>query len=99
MLSKIPMGRFGTVDEIAGVVTWAASEDCGFTTGSVFDASGRAGDLLIRAAFIPTHGPRFRVKWRENRRAWRLRGKPLKRLRFLGLESGWKVAGKWLATF
>ncbi len=40
MLSKIPMGRFGTVEEIAAVVTWAASEDCGFTTGSVFDASG-----------------------------------------------------------
>jgi len=40
MLSKIPMGRFGTVDEIAAVVTWAASEDCGFTTASVFDASG-----------------------------------------------------------
>ena len=40
MLSKIPMGRFGTVDEIAGVVCWAASDDCGFTTGSVFDASG-----------------------------------------------------------
>ncbi|HRO10415.1 MAG TPA: SDR family NAD(P)-dependent oxidoreductase [Amaricoccus sp.] len=40
MLSKIPMGRFGTVDEIAALVTWAASEDCGFTTGSVFDASG-----------------------------------------------------------
>jgi 3-oxoacyl-[acyl-carrier protein] reductase len=40
MLSKIPMGRFGTVDEIAAVVTWAASDDCGFTTGSVFDASG-----------------------------------------------------------
>jgi 3-oxoacyl-[acyl-carrier protein] reductase len=40
MLSKIPMGRFGTVDEIAAVVTWAASDDCGFTTGAVFDASG-----------------------------------------------------------
>jgi 2-dehydro-3-deoxy-L-rhamnonate dehydrogenase (NAD+) len=40
MLSKIPMGRLGTVDEIAAVVTWAASEDCGFTTGAVFDASG-----------------------------------------------------------
>jgi hypothetical protein len=31
--------------------------------------------------------------------ARRLRGKPLKRLRFPGLESGWKVAGKRLATF
>jgi len=40
MLSKIPMGRFGTVEEIAAVVCWAASEDCGFTTGAVFDASG-----------------------------------------------------------
>ena len=40
MLSKIPMGRLGTVDEIAALVTWAASEDCGFTTGAVFDASG-----------------------------------------------------------
>jgi len=40
MLSKIPMGRFGTVDEIAALVCWAASEECGFTTGSVFDASG-----------------------------------------------------------
>lgn len=40
MLSKIPMGRFGTVDEIAALVCWAASEECAFTTGSVFDASG-----------------------------------------------------------
>ena len=40
MLSKIPMGRFGTVDEIAAVVTWAASEECAFSTGAVFDASG-----------------------------------------------------------
>jgi NAD(P)-dependent dehydrogenase (short-subunit alcohol dehydrogenase family) len=40
MLSKIPMGRFGTVEEIAALVCWAASEDCGFTTGAVFDASG-----------------------------------------------------------
>ena len=40
MLSKIPMGRFGTVDEMAALVCWAASEECSFTTGSVFDASG-----------------------------------------------------------
>ena len=40
MLSKIPMGRLGTVEEIAAIVCWAASEDCGFTTGAVFDASG-----------------------------------------------------------
>jgi 3-oxoacyl-[acyl-carrier protein] reductase len=40
MLSKIPMGRFGTVDEIAALVCWLASEECSFSTGGVFDASG-----------------------------------------------------------
>ncbi|MBV9890900.1 MAG: SDR family oxidoreductase [Rhizobacter sp.] len=40
MLSKIPMGRFIDVREIAGMVAWIASEDCSFTTGSVFDLSG-----------------------------------------------------------
>jgi len=40
MLSKIPLGRFGTVDEIAALVCWLASEDCSFATGAVFDASG-----------------------------------------------------------
>ena len=40
MLSKIPMGRFGTVDEIAAMVCWLASEDCSFSTGAVFDLSG-----------------------------------------------------------
>jgi len=40
MLSKIPMGRFIDVSEIAATVAWIASEDCSFTTGSVFDLSG-----------------------------------------------------------
>jgi len=40
MLSKIPMGRFGTVDEIASIIAWLASEECSFTTGAVFDVSG-----------------------------------------------------------
>jgi NAD(P)-dependent dehydrogenase (short-subunit alcohol dehydrogenase family) len=40
MLSKIPMGRFGQVEEITALVCWVASEECSFTTGSVFDASG-----------------------------------------------------------
>jgi 3-oxoacyl-[acyl-carrier protein] reductase len=40
MLSKIPLGRFGTADEIAALVCWLASEDCSFATGAVFDASG-----------------------------------------------------------
>jgi 3-oxoacyl-[acyl-carrier protein] reductase len=40
MLSKIPVGRFGAVEEIAALVTWLASEDCSFSTGGVFDCSG-----------------------------------------------------------
>jgi 3-oxoacyl-[acyl-carrier protein] reductase len=40
MLSKIPMGRFGTVDEIAAMVAWLCTEECSFTTGAVFDLSG-----------------------------------------------------------
>lgn len=40
MLSKIPMGRFGLVEEIAAMVAWMCTEDCSFTTGGVFDLSG-----------------------------------------------------------
>jgi 3-oxoacyl-[acyl-carrier protein] reductase len=40
MLAKIPMNRFVTVDEIASLVCWLASEDCSFSTASVFDISG-----------------------------------------------------------
>ncbi|HEY2561717.1 MAG TPA: SDR family NAD(P)-dependent oxidoreductase [Caldimonas sp.] len=40
MLSKIPMARFIDVGEVAAMVAWIASEDCSFTTGSVFDLSG-----------------------------------------------------------
>ena len=40
MLSKIPMGRFGQIDEVASLVTWLASEECSFSTGAVFDISG-----------------------------------------------------------
>jgi len=43
MLSKIPMGRFVQVDEIASLVCWLASEDCSFSTGAVFDISGGRG--------------------------------------------------------
>ncbi len=40
MLGKIPMGRFVEVEEIAAMIAWLASEDCSFTTGSVFDITG-----------------------------------------------------------
>ncbi|MEM8877767.1 MAG: SDR family NAD(P)-dependent oxidoreductase [Pseudomonadota bacterium] len=40
MLSKIPKGRFGTVEEVAALACWLASEECSFTTAGVFDISG-----------------------------------------------------------
>ncbi len=40
MLAKIPMGRMGTVDEIAAMVGWLCSEECSYSTGAVFDLSG-----------------------------------------------------------
>lgn len=40
MRSKIPRGRFVTVDEITSMVMWIASEENSFTTGAAFDLSG-----------------------------------------------------------
>ena len=40
MKSKIPRGRFVTVEEIAGMVAWLSSAENSFTTGGVFDISG-----------------------------------------------------------
>jgi 3-oxoacyl-[acyl-carrier protein] reductase len=40
MLSKAPMGRFGTADEVAAVVQFLASDDASFVTSQCFDASG-----------------------------------------------------------
>jgi 3-oxoacyl-[acyl-carrier protein] reductase len=40
MLSKIPLGRFGTPEEIAALVAWLCTQECSFSTGAVFDLSG-----------------------------------------------------------
>jgi 2-dehydro-3-deoxy-L-rhamnonate dehydrogenase (NAD+) len=40
MLGKIPMGRFGSTQEVANLVCWLASEEASFSTGAVFDCSG-----------------------------------------------------------
>lgn len=40
MLAKIPMGRFGTPEEVAALVAWLCTEECSFSTGAVFDLSG-----------------------------------------------------------
>ena len=40
MLSKIPMGRFVQVEEIAAMACWLATAECSFSTGAVFDITG-----------------------------------------------------------
>jgi 3-oxoacyl-[acyl-carrier protein] reductase len=40
MRSKIPMERFGAVEEVAALICWLASRECSFSTGAVFDLSG-----------------------------------------------------------
>ncbi len=40
MRSKIPMNRFGKVEEAAALAAWLCSADCSFSTGAVFDLSG-----------------------------------------------------------
>jgi 3-oxoacyl-[acyl-carrier protein] reductase len=40
MLAKIPMGRLGTVEEVAEITSWIVSKENSFTTGFVFDLSG-----------------------------------------------------------
>lgn len=40
MLAKVPRGRFVTVEEVASMAAWLASEEMRFTTGAVFDISG-----------------------------------------------------------
>ncbi|MBT9386019.1 SDR family oxidoreductase [Pseudooceanicola sp. CBS1P-1] len=39
-LSKIPQGRFGTVEECAAMIAFMASAECSFCSGAVFDLSG-----------------------------------------------------------
>ena len=40
MTAKIPMGRMGTIEEVADLSAWIVSDECSFSTGFIFDISG-----------------------------------------------------------
>jgi 3-oxoacyl-[acyl-carrier protein] reductase len=40
LLDKFPLGRFGTVNEVASAVSYFVMEESAFTTGSVLDVNG-----------------------------------------------------------
>ena len=40
LVGKIPVGRLGTVDEVSRIVTFLASDEAGFITGSTISANG-----------------------------------------------------------
>lgn len=40
MIDKSPLGRLGTVDEVAALALWLCSDSCTFSTGATFDLSG-----------------------------------------------------------
>jgi 2-dehydro-3-deoxy-L-rhamnonate dehydrogenase (NAD+) len=40
IIARIPIGRFVTVEEIAAMVAFLASDECSFSTGAAFDLSG-----------------------------------------------------------
>jgi len=40
MTAKIPMGRLGTIEEVASLASWIVSKEASFNTGFIFDISG-----------------------------------------------------------
>jgi 3-oxoacyl-[acyl-carrier protein] reductase len=40
---QIPLGRFATADEVAGVVRWLASDEAAYVTGAVIPVDGGLG--------------------------------------------------------
>ncbi len=53
IVSRIPIGRAGHVDDIAAAVAYFASPDAGFVTGQVLEVHGGLGDLTRPTASAP----------------------------------------------
>lgn len=43
ILSSVPLGRYASVEEVAGVVTWLASDSAAYVTGAVIPVDGGLG--------------------------------------------------------
>ncbi|MGH3663067.1 MAG: beta-ketoacyl-ACP reductase [Micromonosporaceae bacterium] len=43
ILGTVPLGRFASADEVAGVVAWLASDTAGYITGAVIPVDGGVG--------------------------------------------------------
>ena len=50
--SRMPLGRLGTIEELAGTVAYLASDDSGFVTASSFPLDGG----IQRAFTVPQGG-------------------------------------------
>jgi hypothetical protein len=44
--AEVPLGRFGTVDEVSGLVAFLASKRAGYITGAVIDVAGGMGKYV-----------------------------------------------------
>ena len=50
MSADIPLGRVGTVHDVAALLTFLMSEDAGNITAATYDVNGGSADLLTRPA-------------------------------------------------
>src|SRR3954467_15256464 len=46
ILKQLPMGKFGEVEDVSGLVTFLASDDSKYMTGALFTVDGGAGAML-----------------------------------------------------